>query len=242
MSVFRARALVLRRAAFREHDLKVTLLLENDVCLEALAPSGQRSQRRFTAGLSPLCLYDLGWSESRAGARLEDAQCLQGWPGLSKRLGPQSAALACTGVIAAVAGPAPSQRVLFALLLELYETLSAPDADALAATVRFVFEALDVTGHGAVLDRCARCDRPAPAGVTVTLAADAGGVVCRSCGGGGFRMTASQRAALDALLRGAGGAIGPAHYDLAAALLGGVNAAAAEALARSRPLIVSDGA
>jgi len=163
-------AFVLDRRPHREQDLRVTLLTEHGARVDAVALNAQRSKRRFMGALSPLVLYRVRYSTTPKATRLDEAQVEQVWPGLSRALRSQTAALAATGIVRAVAEPTPHDGALFLLLGELYTAAAASDdRDALAGRlVRFAFEVLDHTGHAIALDRCVRCDTPAPDGARVT--------------------------------------------------------------------------
>ncbi|MDB4929979.1 MAG: recombination and repair protein RecO [Myxococcaceae bacterium] len=204
MTEHSARAFVLDRRPHREQDLRVTLLTEHGARVDPIALNGQRSTRRFMGGLTPLALYRVRYTVSARGARLDEAVVDRVWPALARGLRSQTAALAATGIVRAVAEPTPHDGALFLLLGELYTAAAASDdRDALAARlVRFAFEVLDHTGHAIALDRCVRCDAPAPDNARVTLDPHLGGLVCRQCGGGPYAMSAADRADLRAVRAG----------------------------------------
>lgn len=204
MTEHAARAFVLDRRPHREHDLRVTLLTEHGARVDAVALGGQRSKQRFMGALTPLALYRVRYTATAKATRLDEAVVDRVWPSLARGLRSQTAALAATGVVRAVAEPNPHDGALFLLLGELYEAASASDdRDALAARlVRFTFEVLDHTGHALALDRCVRCDTPAPDEARVTIDPHAGGVVCRNCGGGPYAISAADRADLRAVRAG----------------------------------------
>ena len=126
------------------------------------------------------------------------------WPGLLANLRRQTAAQCATAVARGLAEPIATDAALFTLLHDAYDHLDAaiPAGPPEALLARFVLEALDVTGHAPCFDRCARCDTPAPDTAAVTVEPAAGGVVCRGCGGGRYRLAATDRADLRALLAG----------------------------------------
>lgn len=204
MTEHAARAFVLDRRPHREQDLRVTLLTEHGARVDALALNAQRSTRRFMGALTPLALYRVRYTATARATRLDEAAVEQVWPALARALRSQTAALAATGIARAVAEPAPHDAALFLLLGELYTAAAASDArDELAARlVRFTFEVLDHTGHAIALDRCVRCDTPAPDEARVTIDPHQGGVVCRGCGGGPYAMSAADRADLRAVRAG----------------------------------------
>lgn len=231
-------AFVLLRRPFREHDLQVTLLREDGCRMEAFAPSGQRSRHRYGAGLSTLVLYRIGWSPGRSGPRLDDAAPVRAWPGLLANLRRQTAAQCATAVARGLAEPIATDAALFTLLHDAYDHLDAaiPAGPPEALLARFVLEALDVTGHAPCFDRCARCDTPAPDTAAVTVEPAAGGVVCRGCGGGRYRLAAPDRADLRALLAGDARRGTVVSLQVAAALLGPVAPDAAEGLVKALDL------
>lgn len=204
MNEVTARAFVLERRPFREHDLRVVLLAETGARVELMAPSGQQSKRRFAGGLSPLVLHSARWTVTPRGARLDETRVERQWPALWTDLTRQTAATAATGVALMLAEPHPHDATMFLLVGELYAAAAdAPDAaSCVGHLVRFVFDAMTTTGHGLTLDHCARCQNPAPDTAKVTLDPYAGGIVCRSCGGGSFQMSADDRAALRAVIAG----------------------------------------
>ncbi len=204
MTEHRARAFVLDRRPHRENDLRVVLLTEHGARVEAFALGAQRSRQRFVGGLSPLALYAVRYSTTARATRLDEAVVERVWPSISRGLRSQSSALAATGVARALAEPAPHDAALFLLLGELYGIAAeSDDADLLGGRLaRFTLEALAHSGHALVFDRCVRCDAPAPDTARVTVDPVAGGVVCRSCGGGPLTFTSAQRKTLRAVIAG----------------------------------------
>ncbi len=195
---------MLDRRAFREHDLRADLLLEDGDRVEVLAPSGQRSKQRFAGGLTPMALHRFAMTVSPKGLRLDEARIERAWSALHADLTRQTVALAAAGFVREVVGPTPGDATTFLLLGELHEHAATdPDpARTPARLVRFVFEVLEHAGHAPALDRCVRCGSPAPDAALVTVDPAAGGVVCRACGGGPYRLPAPDRAALRAVASG----------------------------------------
>jgi DNA repair protein RecO (recombination protein O) len=229
-----ARGFVLDRRPFREHDLRVDVLLDDGDRAELLCPSGQRSRVRYAGGLTPLVLHTLAITPTARGLRLDEARIERTWAPLHADLTRQTAALAATGLLREVAHSAPGDRTAFLLLGELYDELAAlPPAQGPARLLRFVMEALAHAGHAPVLDRCVRCQTPAPEDRAVTLEPAAGGVVCRGCGGGRFRLSAGDRADLRAVLGGDLARYTPGMVATLATLIEGVAPLTAPALARA---------
>lgn len=233
MSEHRARSFVLGRTLARESDLRVMLLTEHGARIAVLAHGAQRSSRRFPAGLMPLAMYDATWTEGRRGLRLDEALVLRAWPALLDELRRNTAAVIGTCVSAEMAESEPGDGTAFLLLGELFEDLSREPAERAAGRlVRFAFESLSHSGSAVALDRCVRCDTPAPEGALVTVDPREGGVVCRGCGGGPYRLRAADRSALRRCLAGEGEALDPAMILVCASIIRGVSERAAEHLER----------
>lgn len=237
MSTDTRQGVVLARRPLREHDLRVTLLLDDGCRIEVLAPSGQQSRQRYAAGLSLLVLYRCGLTTGRKGVRLDDAAVDRAWPALLSDLRWQTVAAAATGVAEELAEPVPHDAGLFLLLVELYDAVSreTDPARSGARLVRFTLEALGYGGHGLALDRCVRCDNPAPEASLVTVDPSSGGIVCRACGGGSYRLQAADRAALRAVLTGQLDAYRPGLVQIIAALTASVAPRSSEILDRAAP-------
>jgi DNA repair protein RecO (recombination protein O) len=230
-----ARGFVLDRRPYREHDLRAELLLEDGDRVEVLAPSGQRSKQRFAGGLTPMALHAFAMTPSAKGLRLDEARIERAWPALHADLTRQTVALAATAFARHATGPTPGDATVFLLLGELHARV-ATDADTRATParlVRFAFEALDHGGHAPVLDRCARCGAPAPDGALVTVDPAAGGVVCRACRGGPFRVAAADRAALRAMIRDEADAWREGAVTIFARVIEGVSPEGAKVLSRA---------
>lgn len=201
--------------------------------IDALALGAQRSKHRFSGGLTPLALYRVRYTPHARGTRLDEALVERAWPALSNDLRAQSAALAATGVARAVAEPVGHDGAMFLLLGELYAAAeNTRDANVLAGQlVRFTFDALAHTGHAIALDRCVRCDTPAPDMLRVTVDSAAGGIVCRGCGGGRYALAADERAALRAVIAGDFSRATTAMLRTAVALVEGMSVDAAGVVA-----------
>lgn len=236
MSERSARGFVLDRRVFREHDLRAELLLDDGDRVEVLAPSGQRSRQRFAGGLMPLALYRFGMTPSAKGLRLDEARVERAWPSLLADLTRQTAVLAGSAAVREVG--APGDGTFFLLLGELHENVAA-DVDAATAParlLRFVVEVLEHAGHAPVLDRCVRCGAPAPDAALTTLDPAAGGVVCRACGGGPYRLLAADRAALRAVIAGELGRYTPGLTRVLGRVLSSLAPDAAVALERAEAM------
>lgn len=240
MSEHRARCFVLGRSPARESDLRVSLLTEHGARLVLHAHGAQRSSRRFPTGLMPLTLYEAAWTEGRQGLRLDEAPVLRAWPALLDDLRRNTAAVIGTCFAAEMSEAEPGDSSGFLLLGELYDALSleAPDRAA-ARLARFALESLTHAGMGIALDRCVRCDTPAPEGALVTVDPSEGGIVCRGCGGGPYRLSADDRRALRAREVAAASPGDEGLLSVCAALVRGATARGAEHLERASTIFSS---
>lgn len=229
----RLRGFVLSRTRVREQDLSLKLLLEDGRAMPVLAPSALASRVRYAAGLSPLALYTFTISSSRKGFRLDEALVERPYVALLSDLKRQTAAMTATGLCDEVSEPAPTDRELFLLLGELYANLSErPREESAGWLVKFALEALAHAGHGIVLDRCVRCQTEAPTGALTTVDVTAGGVVCRGCGGGDYRLSALDRDALRRVQAGDLGAMREGLLSVTSALISGFAPRSAEVIGR----------
>lgn len=240
MSEHRARCFILGRVPSRENDLRVAILTEHGARLSVVAHGAQRSGRRFQGALMPLALYDARWTESRRGLRLDDATIVRAWPALLDDLRRNTAATVGTCVAGELAEGEPGDGASFLLLGELFDDLCRlPPSHAAGRLVRFTLESLAHTGSALALDRCVRCDTPAPEHLLVTVDPREGGVVCRGCGGGPYRLRAADRASLRATLLPGAVPMDPALLAVCAAVLRGVAEGVSAHLTRAAPLFTA---
>lgn len=203
-------ALVLQSVVFRESDLIVTLLTEEAGKVSAIARGARASRRRFAGALEPIHTIT-AVVEDRGGdlASMKDASILTPRIALVGSLVAVEAAGRALRWARALCPPRTPERAVFASLTRLLDQLeqdcaSGVDAAANApvALARASLEMLTAAGYGLDLGECVRCGTPCPPERAVTVDAQAGGVVCRACGGGAWLLSSAQRAAVDARLRG----------------------------------------
>lgn len=202
------RAVVLRLVDYRDSDRIVTLFTEAYGKLSAIARSARRSQKRFAGGLESLCVVEVTLEPGRGELEtLREARPVLPCLGLLSSL--ERIEVAGTGfemLRSALAERHPEPEVfelVVAFLLDL-------DAGASPGTrlLQFQLDTLSHLGLAPELEQCAVCAKEAPLSRAALFRAAAGGIVCRACGGGALRLSATTR---QALLAHRGGSTAPSE-------------------------------
>jgi DNA repair protein RecO (recombination protein O) len=104
----------------------------------------------------------------------------------------------------APASPHPESYDLFRDALAVLEAAPAPAVEPLA--LRALWRLIAVLGFSPVLDACARCGAPVPAGGSLCFSPQDGGALCAGCARGtvGAQLQVADRADLAALVDAAG--------------------------------------
>lgn len=189
-------AIVLRRVAYGEADLVVTLLGLDTGRVSALARAARKSSRRFSGGLEPALAGAVRLRE-RPGAELlglEGFDARTGRPGLAADLAKAAHAAYAVELCDRLCPPRQPEKAVYVWLDEFLSRLDAGSATAERLRI-FELGLLRALGLGPSLDRCAQCGRD-PGGEEVCWLPRAGGVLCRDCGVGAERMSAGTRRAL----------------------------------------------
>jgi len=177
-------AIVLSRRPLREADLVVALLTAEHGLVEAVAPSGRRSRRRFGGCLEPFGRIEAVLSEARRPGglwRLEEARSLEPHAAIQTGLvAIGQAAYLCELVHALTREGEPAG----AFLERLERGLGALEAGPLPAAElrRFELDVLQLSGLAPSLGACARCG--AAESARWAQDPDLHGVVCERCAGG----------------------------------------------------------
>ncbi len=195
MRAVRSHALLLRTVAYGESDLIVTLLTETDGKVGARLRGGRKSSRRAAGGIEPFHTIDASL-EDRGGELLTLKECrlVTVRAGLVLRLEAMEAggtALRWTRHLLPVRHKEPKAWSTLTRLLDELDrgTRSSRGLLALAG-----LHLLASVGYALELERCVVCGRPCPEGAPAFVDARRGGLVCRSCGGGGRLLDARLRA------------------------------------------------
>jgi DNA repair protein RecO (recombination protein O) len=198
-------ALLLRRSPSGESDDIVHLFTEAAGALGAIARGARRSNRRFAA-LEPMHLLRVSveLSPARELGTLTEASLARPRIGLTSSL----RAMELSGrALRWIRHAAPARTPEPALWLEINQLLDSLDGPAAAEQGSALLAAaglrmLAAAGWALELDRCVRCGKPCPERARVLVDVNAGGVVCRGCGGMGMALSSRTRRAMMAAQAG----------------------------------------
>ncbi|UQA59995.1 DNA repair protein RecO [Polyangium aurulentum] len=206
----RTEALLVRRVPVGEADLIITLFTEARGMMGAVARSARRTSKRF-AGLEPMHLLRVSLEE-RAGsdlALLVEASIAKPRLHLTTALDRLEAAGRALRWIRGVAPPGTPEPGLFCTVNDLLDALDVapPEGSVNAHLATAGLRMLGNIGFGLVLDRCVHCGKPCAPEATACLDAEAGGLVCRACGGARLVVRSALRARIEAAAAGDDAAI-----------------------------------
>lgn len=190
-------ALVLRRVEYGEADWIVTLFTRSLGKTSALARSARKSQRRFGGALEPFFSIQTRLEETRDSELLSlvDANILATRTPLLSDLTRMELAGRALAWIRAAAPPRTAEPLVFERVERLLDRLAEPQQawpELALAEAGLCF--LSAFGWGLEFEQCVRCAKPCPKASPATIDVEAGGLVCRACGGGRIRLTAEHRA------------------------------------------------
>ncbi|MCC6522443.1 MAG: DNA repair protein RecO [Polyangiaceae bacterium] len=192
-----SRAELVRRVAFGESDVIVTLFTEQMGSVAALARGARASRKRF-AGLEPMhqLEVEIDLVAGRDLGALVSSRLVRPRLGLTSSLACLDAAGAALRWLAAVAPAHVAEPALWAEIEGLLDELDAPASAPAAMLGAFGLRLLAAAGWGLELAQCVRCGRACPERSAGRLDLPAGGLVCRTCGGAPVLLTARERRAL----------------------------------------------
>lgn len=193
-------AIVLRRVAYAEADLVVTLLGSETGRVSALARGARKSSRRFAGGLGMAATGEARLRD-RAGAELmvlESFDVRDDRAGLATDIAKTAHAAYAIELCDRLCPPRQAERSVFAWLDEFLARLTAGQATAERLRV-FELGLLRGLGIGPALDRCVVCDRGHLGEEDVRWHPERGGVVCRNCSGRGDLISGNTRRELERL-------------------------------------------
>jgi DNA repair protein RecO (recombination protein O) len=193
-------AIVLRRVAYGEADLIVTLLGLHTGRVAALARGARKSTRRFAGGLGP-GLTGEARLRDRPGADIMGCESFDARAdpaGLSGDLAKAAHAAYAVELCDRLCPLRQPERSAYAWLDEFLRRLEGAKATAERLRV-FEIGLLRALGLGPSFAHCAACRRADLGDRDVFFRPEAGGVLCSDCGKGAERMSATTRHALQRL-------------------------------------------
>jgi DNA repair protein RecO (recombination protein O) len=199
-------AIVVRLVDFGDSDRIVGLFTESLGLVSAVARNARRSRKRFAGALQTGHRLDVELVRGRGSlARLESAQLVDPHLGISKDLGRlEEAASVLRAVRDHMAEGVPDPAIFESLAR--YLTLLDHEPASAVRLVAFRLSLFDRLGVGPELERCVSCGRQAPPERSAGFAPNAGGLVCRACGGGSLVLSAASRTLARELREGHGAA------------------------------------
>jgi DNA repair protein RecO (recombination protein O) len=179
---------LLRRTAYGESDLIVTLFTAAHGKLSAVARAARRSQRRFGAALQLFTLSRFELVRRPGGElwQLGHATLCESFTEFAFDMASLARASYATELVRELSAAEQAEPGLFAGLLEFYRALrevdaAAPAADSLVGG--FELRVLAELGMAPVLDACSGCGEHRAAALArgAVLDPGRGGLVCRVC-------------------------------------------------------------
>ncbi|MEQ8457775.1 MAG: DNA repair protein RecO [Sandaracinaceae bacterium] len=192
----RTAAVVLRSVAYGESDRILTLLTEAHGKLAVMARGARKSTRRFGGALEPYALIEADCALGRGDlGRLAEARLVRAFPGVLADLTRMSVAAAGLELVREVLPDreTPDPRLL-PTVIRFFELSERLGTDALRFA--FALRVLNIAGLSPNLASCGRCGVEAPEGRAALFDPGLGAIVCRSCGGGPFKIGGRLRTSL----------------------------------------------
>jgi DNA repair protein RecO (recombination protein O) len=217
------RALLVRRVAYGESDLILTLLTEQVGKVSALARGARRSQRRFGGALEPMHTLRVTLEERTTSELyvLREASIEQARSGLTSSLEALDAAgRALTWLARACVAKTP-EPLAWAAIADFLDALDAPSSERppRLQLAEFGLRLLHALGWALDFEHCVRCGKTCEPGQAAFADAAQGGLVCRACGGARQRLDGPLRSRLAALMRAQHNALLEADVDAALSLV-----------------------
>ncbi|HET9957805.1 MAG TPA: DNA repair protein RecO [Polyangiaceae bacterium] len=205
-TVLDSRGLLLRRVEFGESDLVLSFFTERLGRISALARGARRSRKRFGGSLEPFFTLALRLQPPGRGElfTLVEASIVQARTRLLSDLNGMNAAGRALSWLRRAAPAHTPEPALWEMIEALLEKLADPQSSGGAEGELAVagMRLLSALGFAPELGRCVRCGTPCPPERSGSLDVPSGGLVCRACGGGRKRLSASVRQELMAAMRG----------------------------------------
>lgn len=201
MALGKSPAVVIGSAPLGESDRIVSFFSRDFGKVRGVARGARRMRSRFGSALELLTLgelvfFDGGRSDLVAVDHFDIVHPFAGVRGDLARLGQAAWMVECVARLTADRDPSAT---LYGLLVRALRGVEAGDPPRRAATA-FGLRCVDALGHRLRIDACVGCGRRSgPAGASIAIDVDAGGLTCAACAGrsrGAVRVDAGTLAAL----------------------------------------------
>lgn len=191
------RAFVLRRTAYRDADLIITLFGASGGKYTAIARQARASRKRFAGKLEPFCELEVGLGRSKGRLpNIAEARVSRSFPQILRRLESMTSAGHALAFTRAILPEQHGDPDSYSLVLEMLDQLNHGHADNAALLAAFKIRMLTLQGYRPELEVCALSGRRAPSGQSAYFDPRLGSVVSRLAGGGGMRLSGPTRDAL----------------------------------------------
>ncbi len=201
--VIKTEALLLRAVAYGESDLITTFLCETGGKVAAMARGARKSTKRFGGALEPFHTSEITVQDRGCDlTTLIEAKIVRVRVGIGTRLDAVDAAGIALRWARDLCPPRTEEPGAFRALIELLDALDSRESDARTELAFAALRILAEVGYALELDRCVVCGKPCPEDRAAMIDPVRGGIVCRSCGGGRFQISAQVRKAARAMQRG----------------------------------------
>ncbi len=179
-------AILLRRIAYGDYDLIVTLLTDRFGKLAAMAKYAKKSTKRFAGILEPFAVLDIVFSPGRAKGLylLKEASLVKPFARIRTDILATAYASYWTELVESWTESGHPQNGLYQLLAFALDRLDEGGIPAAVLSALFQIRFLDLAGLSPELERCSKCHCSVKNIGTSKLAVDpgAGGIVCSGCG------------------------------------------------------------
>lgn len=174
MPVYKAEAIVIRRANLGEADRVVTFFSREHGRLSAVAKGARKPRSRFAGRLELFTHLRLLLAQGRSLDVVSQVEVIDPFAAVRGDLGRMSAASFVAELADRATGEREAQPAVFTVLRQALSSIAAGDAELTG--LWFAAQLLGLSGYGPVTDRCVVCGRPLRAGATFSPAL--GGGLC----------------------------------------------------------------
>jgi len=181
MAAFTTRAIVLRRVAFGDFDLIVTLLTLSRGKIAVMAKAAKKSIKRFTGVLEPFALIQAVCSKGRGMPILQEASLEHPLANIRSDVGKTAYASYWAEIIDIYLEENHKQPELYRLL---YFTLTGLDAGRRSGemwSILFMMRFLILAGLEPRFDRCLVCKTGVERSAAFYFDLTKGGIICERC-------------------------------------------------------------
>ena len=201
--VLKSEALLVRAVPYGETDVIATLFCAHGGKVSAMARGARKSAKRFGGALEPFHTAEVTLQDrGRDLTLLAEARIVRVRAGIVSRLEAVDAAGLALRWTRDLCPPRTDEPGAWVALVELLDALDEGKTEPNVELAFFSLRLLTEVGYGLELDQCVVCGKPCPDDKPARIDAARGGIVCLSCGGARFQISARLRQAARLMQRG----------------------------------------